>query len=120
MAYSGNRGFTRIYRAAIYSWQGLTAAYQHEEAFRQELLLSIILLPTGFLLGDNGIEKALLIGSVLLLPIVEILNSALEAAVDRFGEEHHELSGRAKDMGSAGVFLAIVNMVVIWLLVLFF
>ena len=94
--------------------------YKHEEAFRQELLLSIILVPVGFFLGDNGIEKALLIGSVLLLLLVEVLNSAIEAVVDRFGGEIHTLSGRAKDMGSAAVFLAIVMLVVTWLLVIFF
>jgi len=120
MAYSGNKGLKRIMKAAVYSWQGMKAAYQHEEAFRQELMLAVVLLPIGFLLGENGVEKALLVGSVLLLPLVEILNSALEAVVDRFGEELHELSGRAKDMGSAAVFLAIVNMVAVWLLVLFF
>jgi len=107
-------------KAAVYSWQGMKAAYQHEEAFRQELMLAVVLLPIGFLLGESGVEKALLVGSVLLLPLVEILNSALEAVVDRFGEELHELSGRAKDMGSAAVFLAIVNMVAVWILVLFF
>ena len=95
------------------------AAYRHEEAFRQELLLSIILIPLALLLGETGVEKALLVGSVMLLLLVEILNSALEAVVDRFGEELHELSGRAKDMGSAAVFLAIVNLVVTWGLVLF-
>jgi diacylglycerol kinase (ATP) len=120
LAYSGNKGLTRIIKAAGYSWQGMKAAYQHEEAFRQELLLTLVLLPIGFYLGDSGVEKALLIGSVLLLPLVEILNSALEAVVDRFGEELHELSGRAKDMGSAAVFLAIVNLVTVWVLVLFF
>ncbi|MDJ0881396.1 MAG: diacylglycerol kinase [Gammaproteobacteria bacterium] len=120
MAYSGNTGMRRIIKATIYSWQGMRAAYLHEEAFRQELLLAVILLPIGFFLGDNGVEKALLIGSVILLPLVEILNSALEAVVDRFGEELHELSGRAKDMGSAAVFLAIVNLVAVWVLVLFF
>ncbi len=120
MAYSGNTGIKRIIKAMVYSWQGMRAAYLHEEAFRQELLLALILLPIGFFLGDNGVEKALLIGSVILLPLVEILNSALEAVVDRFGEELHELSGRAKDMGSAAVFLAIVNLVTVWVLVLFF
>ena len=95
------------------------AAYRHEEAFRQELLLSIILIPLALLLGETGVEKALLVGSVMLLLLVEILNSALEAVVDRFGEELHELSGRAKDMGSAAVLLAIVNLVVTWGLVLF-
>ncbi len=120
MAYSGNKGIKRILKATVYSWQGMKAAYQHEEAFRQELLLAVVLLPIGFVLGENGVEKALLIGSVLLLPLVEILNSALEAVVDRFGHELHELSGRAKDMGSAAVFLALVNLVTVWVLVLFF
>ena len=120
MADNANTGLKRIVKATVYSWQGFSAAYQHEEAFRQELLLALILLPVGFMLGDNGVEKALLIGTVILLPLVEILNSALEAVVDRFGGEFHELSGRAKDMGSAAVFLAIVLMLVTWTLVLFF
>jgi len=119
MAHSGNTGITRIIKAAGYSWQGLRAAYRHEEAFRQEIWLSIVLIPLGLYLGDNGIEKALLVGSVVLLPLVEILNSALEAVVDRFGEEVHELSGRAKDMGSAAVALAMVLMGTTWVLVLF-
>ena len=119
MADNQNTGVKRILKAAVYSWQGFVAAYRHEEAFRQELLLSIILIPLALLLGETGVEKALLVGSVMLLLLVEILNSALEAVVDRFGEELHELSGRAKDMGSAAVFLAIVNLVVTWGLVLF-
>jgi len=119
MADNHNTGIKRILNAAVYSWQGFVAAYRHEEAFRQELMLSIILIPTAFVLGDSGVEKALLIGSVVLLLLVEILNSALEAVVDRFGEELHKLSGRAKDMGSAAVFLAIVNLVVTWGLVIF-
>ena len=120
MADNANKGLKRLYLAMIYSWQGLSAAYRHEEAFRQEVWLSIILLPAGFLLGQSGVEKALLMGSVLLLLLVEVLNSGLEAVVDRFGKDLHELSGRAKDMGSAAVFLAIVNLVVTWSLVLFF
>jgi diacylglycerol kinase (ATP) len=118
MANSANRGFTRIVKAGQNTWQGLRAAYQHEEAFRQELWLSIVLIPLGFWLGQSGIEKALLIGSVMLLPLVEILNSAIEAIVDRIGEERHELSGRAKDMGSAAVAIAIGLIVVTWALVL--
>ncbi|MDH3218674.1 MAG: diacylglycerol kinase [Gammaproteobacteria bacterium] len=118
MAYSGNKGLGRVMKATGYSWQGLRAAYRHEEAFRQEVWLCIVMLPLGLYLGDGGVEKALLVGSVLLLPLVEILNSALEAVVDRFGEERHELSGRAKDMGSAAVALAILLMSVVWLLVL--
>lgn len=118
MAFSGNKGFTRIIKASQYSWQGLRAAYQHEEAFRQEVWASLILLPLGFWLGQNGVEKALLVGTVLLLPLVEILNSSIEATVDRIGEEHHELAGRAKDMGSAAVAIAIVIIMVVWILVL--
>ena len=120
MAGSGYRGFTRIVRATRNSWQGLRAAYRHEEAFRQETWLCLLLLPLGFYLGDGGAEKALLIGSVLLLPLVEILNSAVEAAVDRVGTEHNELAGRAKDMGSAAVAIAIALLAATWLLVLFF
>ena len=119
MAYSGNQGFTRIIKASQFSWQGLRAAYRHEEAFRQEVWLCIVLLPLGLYLGQSGVERALLVASVLLLPIVEILNSAIEAVVDRIGEEKHELSGRAKDMGSAAVALALGLMVLVWVLVLF-
>ena len=118
MAYSGNKGFTRLIKAAQFSRQGLRAAYQHEEAFRQEVWLAITLIPLGMYLGENGVEKALLVVSVLLLPIVEILNSAIEAVVDRIGQEKHELSGRAKDMGSAAVALALVLLVLTWTLVL--
>ncbi len=119
MASSGNRGFARIIKAAIYSWQGIRAAYQHEEAFRQESWLCLILIPAGVYFGDGGVEKALLVGTALLVPIVEILNSAVEAVVDRFGSEIHELSGRAKDMGSAAVALSIVLLIAVWVLVLF-
>ena len=118
MAYSGNTGFTRILKATRYSWQGLRAAYRHEEAFRQETWLCALLVPLGLYLGNGGVEKALLVGSALLLPLVEILNSSLEAVVDRIGDEHHELSGRAKDMGSAAVGLAILLTASTWLLVL--
>jgi len=120
MAYSGNKGLTRIIKAAGYSWQGFKAAYQHEEAFRQELLLALVLFPLGLWLGEGGVEKALLVGSVLLLLLVEILNSAIEAVVDRFGTELHELSGRAKDMGSSAVFLALTLVATTWLLVIIF
>jgi len=120
MADSGNKGISRIIKATGYSWQGLRAAYRHEEAFRQEIWLCIVMIPLGFYLGDGGVEKALLVSTVMLLPLVEILNSALEAVVDRFGDEQHELSGRAKDMGSAAVAIAIALMVLVWTLVLFF
>jgi len=118
MAYSGNTGLTRIIKAGVFSWQGFCAAYKHEEAFRQELWLAIILIPTALFVGETGLEKVLMIVSVLLLLLTEILNSAIEAVVDRFGQEQHELSGRAKDMGSAAVFLAIVIVVVTWGLIL--
>ena len=118
MAYSGNTGLARIIKAGQYSWQGLCAAYKHEEAFRQELWASLVLIPLGFWFGQSGVEKALLVGAVLLLPLVEILNSSIEAVVDRIGEEHHELAGRAKDMGSAAVAIAIVLIIVVWSLVL--
>ncbi len=120
MTNSSNTGFTRIIKATGYSWKGLRAAYRHEAAFRQEMWLCVVMIPLGLYLGDNGIEKALLVSSVILLPLVEILNSALEAVVDRFGEEQHELSGRAKDMASAAVALAIILVATVWTLVLFF
>jgi len=117
MAYSGNRGLTRIIKAAQYSWAGASAAFRHEEAFRQEVLALVIAVPLALWVGRNGIEKALLIGSVLLVLIVELLNSAVEAVVDRTGMERNELAGRAKDMGSAAVTLSIVNALIIWLLI---
>ena len=104
----------RIVYAAGYSWQGLHAAWKNEAAFRQELILFIILAPLGYWLGETGVERAILIGSLFLVLIVEVLNSAIEAVVDRVGEEQHELSGRAKDMGSAAVLLALLAVVVIW------
>lgn len=118
MAGSGNTGITRWIKAFGFSWQGIKAAYKHEEAFRQEVFLLAVAVPLAIWLGDSGIEKALLIGSVILLLLVEIINSAIEAVVDRFGGEIHELSGRAKDMGSAAVFIAMVNVGMVWLFVL--
>lgn len=120
MAYSGNKGFSRVLKASRYSWQGVRAAYQHEEAFRQEVWLCLVLLPAGLYLGNGGLEKALLVACVMLVPVIEIINSAIEAVVDRFGDEMHELSGRAKDMGSAAVAMAIALLVTVWILVLFF
>ena len=120
MGNSSNTGFTRIIKATGYSWKGVRAAYRHEAAFRQETWLCVVMIPLGLYLGDNGIEKALLVSSVILLPLVEILNSALEAVVDRFGEERHELSGRAKDMASAAVAMAAILVATVWTLVLFF
>jgi diacylglycerol kinase (ATP) len=118
MAYSNHRGLTRVIKAFGYSWNGLRSTFRHEEAFRQELLLCAVLIPAAFWLTDVGLERALLIGSLLLILIVELLNSGIEAAIDRFGGELHKLSARAKDMGSAAVLLSFVNALVIWLLVL--
>ena len=101
-------GLTRIIKAAGYSYKGLSAAWQHEAAFRQELVVTLLAIILAVWLDVGAIARILLIGSVALVMIVEILNSAIEAVVDRIGSEHHELSGRAKDMGSAAVSLAIV------------
>jgi diacylglycerol kinase (ATP) len=118
MAKPGDDGITRIIKAGGYSWQGLCAAWRNEVAFRQEVWLGVVMIPLGLYLGDNGVEKALLVSSVILIVLVEILNSALEAVVDRIGEEPHELSGRAKDMGSAAVVLAFILMITVWVLIL--
>jgi len=114
----GKQGITRVIDATGYSWAGLKAAFKNEAAFRQELALFIILTPLALWLGDSGVERALLIGSLFLVLIVELFNSAIEAVVDRFGGELHELSGRAKDIGSAAVLVAIINVFVVWLLVI--
>lgn len=116
--FKGKTGLRRVLNAAGYSWAGMRAAFRHEDAFRQELLLSGLLLPLAVYLGDSGVERALMIGSVLLVLIVELLNSAVEAAVDRISFEHHHLIKRAKDMGSAAVLIALLNVVVVWALTL--
>lgn len=108
----------RIARAVRHSLAGLRAALEHEAAFRQELILFAILAPLGAWLGRNGVERALLVGSLVLVLVVELLNSALEAAVDRIGRQRHPLAGRAKDLGSAAVLLAIGLAVLTWALVL--
>ncbi|KAA3629558.1 MAG: diacylglycerol kinase [Proteobacteria bacterium] len=120
MASRGNTGLKRIWLATGYSLAGLRAAIAHEAAFRQELLLVVLLVPLALWLGEGGTEWALMLGSLMLVLIVEILNSGIEAAIDRFGEEHHPISGRAKDLGSAAVMLSLANVGVIWGLVLFF
>lgn len=112
------KGLNRLIKAAGFSWNGLKAAYQGEEAFRQEVWLAVVLIPAGLLLGDTGVEKVILCGSVIVLMITELLNSAVEAVVDRFGAEWNLLSGQAKDMGSAAVLLAMVLLALSWLLVL--
>ena len=114
MGKTGVTGLKRIINAFGYSMKGLRAAFKHESAFRQETALLIILLPAAFMLGRNIVDYSILIGSLLRVLIVELLNSAVETVVDRIGDEHHELAGRAKDMGSAAVFISLVNVVVIW------
>jgi diacylglycerol kinase (ATP) len=110
----GTRGLKHITQAGAYSMKGLKAALAHEEAFRLELMALVVMVPLAVWLGEGAVEHALLIGCLLLVLIVELINSALEAVVDRIGVEHHELSGRAKDIGSAAVFVALMNVVVIW------
>jgi diacylglycerol kinase (ATP) len=116
--HKGKTGLTRLINATRYSLFGLAAAARHEDAFRQELLLAAVLVPLGLALGKTGVERALLVGSLLLVLIVELLNSAVEATVDRVSLDDHRLAKRAKDIGSAAVMLALVNVAAIWLLVL--
>jgi diacylglycerol kinase (ATP) len=120
MAKPGERGIKRVVSALGYSMQGLRSCWRNEAAFRQEIAASVLLLPLGLYLGVDGVEKALLVGVLLLVLIVEVLNSSIEAVVDRIGHEHHDLSGLAKDLGSAAVLLSLVNAAVVWALVLLF
>jgi len=114
----GKTGLRRVWNAIFYSMAGLAAAFKHEAAFRQEVLLAAILIPLAFFVPASSVGRALMLGSVLLLLIVELLNSALEATVDRISVEEHPLAKRAKDIGSAAVFVALLNVVVVWCLVL--
>jgi diacylglycerol kinase (ATP) len=109
-----NRGLKRIFLAAGFSLAGITAAFRHEAAFREEILLASVLLPLAFWLPVDPGERVLMIAAVLLVLIVELLNSAIEAVVDRVGTEQHELSGRAKDMGSAAVFISLLLTAYVW------
>jgi diacylglycerol kinase (ATP) len=118
MAYQNQKGLKRIFHAFRYSMNGFKACFELEEAFRQEVILLIPLVPLGLWLGETPVERALLVGSLLLVPTVELLNSAIEANVDRVGLERHELSARAKDIASAAVFSSIAFVVVIWALIL--
>ena len=117
--HKGKRGLVRIWNACGYSLAGLAAAYKHEDAFRQEVLLAVILIPLALFLSVSGLAKALMVASVLLVLVVELLNSAVEAAVDRISLENHLLAKRAKDIGSAAVMLSLINVVSVWALVLF-
>ena len=114
MAKPGYTGLTPIIKATGYSWQGLRAAWQNESAFRQEVTLCLIMLPLAFVVGQTMMETALLIALLGVVLITELLNSAVEAVVDRVGDEHHDLAGRAKDMGSAAVFISLVLTAIVW------
>ncbi|MFM2069019.1 MAG: hypothetical protein RLZZ584_3928 [Pseudomonadota bacterium] len=113
--HKGRTGLDRILHAAGYSWAGLCSGYRHESAFRQEVWLAAVALPLSLWLGRNGLDVLLLAGSVWLVLIVELLNSAVEAVVDRISFEHHELAGRAKDYGSAAVLLTLLLAGAVWL-----
>ncbi len=112
MGKPGHTGLRRILFASKFSMQGFAHAWRHEQAFRQEVLLLLVMVPLALWLGQTLYEKIFLLLSLLLLLIVELLNSAIETAIDRIGLDYHELSGRAKDIGSAAVFLALVVVVV--------
>ena len=108
----------RILKATVWSLQGLRAAWLHESSFRLEVYLFVVLAPLALWLGADGVERALLVGSMALVLSAELLNSAVEAVIERYGAEHHELAGRAKDMGSAAVFVLMMNVLLCWGLVL--
>lgn len=108
------RGPLRVIKATTWSMQGLKAAWLHESSFRLEVCLFVLLAPVGLWLGGTGVERALLVGSMLIVLAAELLNSAIEAVIERFGPEIHVLAGRAKDMGSAAVFVTMLNVVVVW------
>ena len=114
-----NTGLKRIILATGYSMQGIKSAFQNEAAFRQELILAAILIPIACIVDVSQLERILLIAPIFLVMIIEIINSAIEAVVDRIGSEKHELSGRAKDMGSAAVFIALILTAYIWIEILF-
>lgn len=116
--FKGKTGLRRLINAFGYSVEGFKAAFKHEDAFRQEVFLTIVLIPLAIYLGENSVEKALMIASVLVVLIVELLNSAVEAAVDHTSTDHHALAKRAKDIGSAAVFLALAIVAIVWGLML--
>jgi diacylglycerol kinase (ATP) len=117
--YKGKTGLRRLLNAFGYSMAGIKAAYQNEDAFRQEVIMAIVLIPLAIYLGETGLEKAIMIASVLLVIIVELLNSSIEATVDRISLENHNLAKRAKDIGSAAVLISLINLAVVWGLLIF-
>jgi diacylglycerol kinase (ATP) len=116
--FKGKTGLTRFMNAVGYSVSGFASAYRHEEAFRQEVLLAVLLTATAFWLDVTGLQRALMLFCVMLVLIVELLNSAVEAAVDRISFENHRLAKRAKDIGSAAVFVALANVAIVWSVIL--
>jgi len=116
--FKGKTGLRRILNAFNYSVDGLAAAYRHEDAFRQEIWLTLVAIPLAIWLGDSALARAMMIGSILLVLIVELVNSAIEATVDRVSLERHQLAKRAKDIGSAAVLIALINAAVVWGLLL--
>ena len=116
--FKGKTGLVRLWNALGYSRDGLAAAWKNEAAFREELLLAAIAIPLALFLGKTGVDRSILIGSIILILIVEILNSAIEAVVDKASPEKHELAKRAKDMGSAAVLFSLLNAAVVWACIL--
>jgi diacylglycerol kinase (ATP) len=112
--FKGKKGLARLWNALGYSQDGIAAAWRNEAAFREEVLLAVIAIPLAIYLGGTGVERALMVGSIILILIVEILNSALEAVVDKASPEKHELAKRAKDMGSAAVLFSLFNAAAVW------
>ena len=119
-SFKGKTGIKRLINAIGYSFSGFKAAFQNEDAFRQEVFLTIVLVPLAFYIADSSLEIVLLLFSTLLVPIVELLNSAIEATVDRISLEQHKLAKRAKDIGSAAVFLSLVNLFAVWLIIIIY
>ena len=118
--FKGKTGIKRLLNAIRYSASGFQIAFSKEDAFRQEIFLALILIPSAFYIASSASELVLLISSTLLVPIIELLNSAIEAAVDRISLEKHQLAKRAKDIGSAAVFLSLVNLLAVWLIISFY
>jgi len=116
--YKGKTGLRRLVNAFGYSIAGTLAAFKHEDAFRQEVILTAILTPVAIYYGETAIDQAFMISSLLLVIIVELLNSSIEATVDRISVKHHKLAKRAKDIGSAAVFFSLINATVIWFMIL--
>ena len=116
--YKGKTGLKRLVNAFSYSIAGTLAAFKHEDAFRQEVVLAVVLTPVALYFGETAIDQALMISSLLFIIVIELLNSSIEATVDRISVKHHKLAKRAKDIGSAAVFFSLINAAVIWFLLL--